>query len=98
MRNFIYQGFIQTAQAPTWQEIMGEFRLSRPELTAALRELDAKHDVVLLDNQTGGKSDVILMSHPFSNIKTPHSCVWEGGTSSNSPKGWGDTATRYFGN
>lgn len=85
MRNFIYQGFIQRAQAPTWSEIMERFQLSRPELSAALRELEARHDVVLLSNQTGGKSDVILMSHPFSNIRTPHSCAWEDGS-------------RYFGN
>ena len=69
-RNFVYEGFLRDGRAPTWAEFMRRFDLTRGEAHAAMLQLSADHDAVLLRPQ--GASDLILMSHPFSNIATPH--------------------------
>lgn len=72
-RNFVYYDFLRRGHAPTWADFMAKFGLSRQETTELLSEMEDAHDVVLLPNQSGSRAaNYILMSHPFSNITTPH--------------------------
>ena len=71
-RNFVYTKLLADGSAPTWAELMAEYRLTREEVSNALRKLDDDHDVVLLPQQLGKRSEYILMCHPFSNLPTHH--------------------------
>ena len=72
-RNFVYYDFLRRGRAPAWADFMVKFGLSRQETNELFSEMEDAHDVVLLPNQSGSRvTNYILMSHPFSNIVTPH--------------------------
>ena len=72
-RNYIYAHFLRDGSAPTWADLARTFGLDRAETDAALEQLAADHDVVLLPHASGVPSkNYILMSHPFSNLPTAH--------------------------
>eukprot|EP01052_Picozoa_sp_SAG31_P013675 SAG31_NODE_828_length_11716_cov_4.405785_4_plen_205_part_00 len=72
-RNYVYAGLLRHGRAPAWNQIMRHFELDRCGVARLFGALEAAHDVVMLPNKIGGSStSYILMSHPFSNIPTPH--------------------------
>ena len=72
-RNFVYYKFLRRGHAPTWAEFMTKFGLSRQQTADLLSDMEDAHDIVLLPNKSGSRAaNYILMSHPFSNIATPH--------------------------
>jgi hypothetical protein len=62
----IFERFLADARAPVVEELMGEFSLTRDEVTAALHELEAARHIALVPG-----SARILMAFPFSAVATP---------------------------
>jgi len=71
-RNFVYAWLLKSGRAPHWAQFAKAFGLSKAETWAALRKLECDHDVVLSRSTSGLLTNQILMSHPFSNLATPH--------------------------
>eukprot|EP01047_Picozoa_sp_COSAG01_P080303 COSAG01_NODE_15558_length_1323_cov_19.351307_1_plen_166_part_10 len=79
-RNFVYWSFLRCGRAPTWADLMRRFQIDRRTTASLLQALEQAHDVVLLPSQGATPStSYILMSHPFSNIATPHEAVLDAG-------------------
>jgi len=66
VRLAIFEHFLQTAQAPTVEDLMTEFSLPRESVTAILDELVAARHIALVPG-----SSRILMAFLFSAIATP---------------------------
>ena len=73
-RNYVYARFLRDGVAPSWVDFIQDgLTTYRAETEAALEQLAADHDVVLLPSATGASSkSYILMAHPFSNLPTAH--------------------------
>jgi len=71
-RNYVYAKLLSDGVAPTWADFMAELGLTRDESREALSTMDNNHDIVLLPQQQHGRSEYILMCHPFSNLPTHH--------------------------
>jgi hypothetical protein len=61
IRNFLYQGFVETGQAPSVADMAREFELSQEAAGAALRRLHDAHALVLEHDALE-----IRMLNPFS--------------------------------
>lgn len=83
MRYLIYQGFANTGRPPALEQLAATLALSEDDALGALRELGARHSVVLTDDQRG-----VVMANPFSTVPTPFrvtangvdywaSCAWD---------------------
>lgn len=66
VRKFVFDQFLERSVAPTIEEIMRNFELTRVSAYAALKELEAQKQLTLLKD-----TQRILMAWPFSNIATP---------------------------
>ena len=71
-RNFTYSWLLRFGVAPCASDFMVEFGLDRAGALDALRCMEESHDAVLLPTRDGGCSGYMLMAHPFSNLRTPH--------------------------
>ena len=75
-RNYVYSHLLRDGTAPNWSDFARDFGLSRAGTDAALAQLAADHDVVLLPHVSGTPSrNYILMAHPFSNLPTCHTAA-----------------------
>ncbi len=66
VRLYIFEHFMNHAQAPVGEQLMNEFSLSRDEAAEILRELEAARHIALVPGTAR-----ILMAFPFSAIATP---------------------------
>ena len=83
MRYLIYTGIREHGRPPAIEQLAATLALSEDDALGALRELGARHSVVLTDDQRG-----VVMANPFSTVPTPFrvtangvdywaSCAWD---------------------
>ncbi|MAG21002.1 MAG: hypothetical protein CMF77_02430 [Candidatus Marinimicrobia bacterium] len=83
VRLFIYQYFIDTAEAPPIRAITDELTMTKTEAEASLKTLESQHALVLKPD-----SFEIWMAHPFSAVPTSYpvktdrliyyaNCAWD---------------------
>ena len=73
VRKYVFDHFLEHAQAPVLEEIMQKFGLRRTEAHLVLKELEAARHVVLLPG-----TQRILMANPFSSLTTPFKVTIDG--------------------
>jgi hypothetical protein len=66
VRKFIFDHFFEKCTAPTLEEAMQRFQLSRKEAFARFGELEADHHILLVPG-----TQRILMANPYSAVTTP---------------------------
>ena len=83
VRLFVYQHFVDTAEAPPVTAITNELTITKAEVEASLKALESQHALVLKP----GSFD-IWMAHPFSAVPTSYpvktdrltyyaNCAWD---------------------
>ncbi|MCH8908875.1 MAG: hypothetical protein IH840_17450 [Candidatus Heimdallarchaeota archaeon] len=72
LRNTIYAEFVQSAHAPSIEELSIVFNLSRHQILLELVEMEKNHYLVMQPN-----ANRILFANPFSNIKTAYKVIVE---------------------
>jgi len=65
LRNYIYQGFINTSCAPSFEQMLAHFDNPESEIVVSLHRLADDHLIVLEPD-----TNRVLMAHPFSNLGT----------------------------
>jgi hypothetical protein len=65
LRKYIFDRFLNTARAPSIEEVMGRYSIDRGRADALLQQLEAGHHLLLLPG-----TQRILMANPFSNLPT----------------------------
>jgi hypothetical protein len=66
VRKYIFDHFFEYATAPSLEEVMQRFRLTRREAFGSFRELEADHHILLVPG-----TQRILIANPYSAISTP---------------------------
>jgi hypothetical protein len=66
MRKYIFDHFFEQTTAPTLEEAMRKFGLSRKDAFSLFRELEADHHILLVPG-----TQRILMANPYSAVNTP---------------------------
>ncbi len=66
LRKYVFDHFYENTTAPTLEEAMKEFGLSRKEAFARLQQLEADHHILFVPG-----TQRILMANPFSAVNTP---------------------------
>jgi hypothetical protein len=66
VRKYVFDHFFEDTTAPTLEEVMQRFGLSRNQASSVFRELEADHHILLVPG-----TQRILMANPYSAVTTP---------------------------
>ena len=66
MRKYVFDHFFEETSAPTLEEVMRKFGLSRKEAFSQFKQLETDHHILLVPG-----TQRILMANPYSAVDTP---------------------------